>query len=254
MNLNGARILLTGATGGIGSALAKRLERAGATLLRHGCSSRTLEDTSYIQANLADDDDLDRLVEVGVAFEIDVLINCAGINQFSGFEEADIDRMISTNVTGPMKLTQRLLPHLKSRGEAVILNVGSTFGAIGYPGYVAYCAAKHAIKGFSEGLSRELSDSGIKVLYFSPRATSTDMNSTAASDLNIELGVDSDSPREVARQIVSALVRDKNRLQMGGTERVQVKVNSLFPPLVDSAIAKQLPVIREHLKLTEQES
>ncbi|MBT4160107.1 MAG: SDR family oxidoreductase [Gammaproteobacteria bacterium] len=253
MNLEKARILIVGATGGIGSAVASRLKRAGTELLLHGRHRKSLDEPSYIQGDLSFSCEIEKIVRAAEAFDINMLINCAGVNQFSRFESADIDRLLNINVAGPMKLTQMLLPHLKSKQESVILNVGSTFGAIGYPGYVAYCATKHAIKGFTEALSRELSDSTVSVQYFSPRATNTSINPRVVNEMNHSLGVGSDEPGEVAREIVQALVRGRSRSQMGNPESVQVKINSLFPSIVDSAVAKQLPVIREHLVKTEQE-
>jgi short-subunit dehydrogenase len=59
----------------------------------------------------------------------------------------------------------------------MVVNVGSTYGSIGYPGYASYCATKFALRGFSEALRRELADTRVGVLYVAPRATRTSMNS-----------------------------------------------------------------------------
>ena len=245
MKLEEARVLLTGATGGIGSALAARLKAEGCQLLAQGRSTR-IEATAFVQADLSREEDLERLATAACEFNANVLINNCGINQFSEFERADIARLVDVNVKAPMLLTQRLLPHLKSQPEAVILNVGSTFGQIGFPGYVAYCATKHAIKGFSEALRRELIDSTVHVQYVSPRATRTGMNSAVVNELNTALGTASDDPDYLAARIVEMLKNGRSRLQMGRAENLQVKINSIFPTIVDSALTGQLPTIRDH--------
>ncbi|MDA0977784.1 MAG: SDR family oxidoreductase [Proteobacteria bacterium] len=247
MKLSEARILLTGASGGIGSALAECLQDEGADLLLHANRHvSALHGSATVQGDLSTPEGTANVVSAAVACDINVLINNCGINQFSAFEDADIERLVSVNVTGPMVLTQKLLPHLKACPAATILNVGSTFGQIGFPGYVTYCATKHAIKGFSEALRRELADSSVTVLHVSPRATNTAMNSAQVNDLNLALGTGSDEPDYLARKIVRALATGKDRLQMGGPEKAQVKLNSLFPGIVDAVLARQLPTIRDH--------
>jgi short-subunit dehydrogenase len=104
-------------------------------------------------------------------FEVNVLINNAGVSQFKLFEQAsesDISDIITTNTIAPMQLTQALLPLLKQYDKAQIINMGSTYGSIGFPGYTAYCASKFALRGFSQTLSRELADSNIRVKYLAP--------------------------------------------------------------------------------------
>lgn len=107
-------------------------------------------------------------------FEVNVLNNNAGVSQFKLFEQAsesdisDISDIITTNTIAPMQLTQALLPLLKQYDKAQIINMGSTYGSIGFPGYTAYCASKFALRGFSQTLSRELADSNIRVKYLAP--------------------------------------------------------------------------------------
>lgn len=254
MNLRGAKILLTGASGGIGSALATCLKHQGAELLLHANRNTDSLEGETIQGDLSIPEDVLRVAERAAFFNVNILINNCGINQFSCFETADIDRLIRTNVTGPMTLTQQLLPYLKAQSDAAILNIGSTFGEIGFPGYVTYCATKHAIKGFSEALKRELQDSSVQVFHVSPRTTNTGMNSSTANELNKILGNNSDEPDVLASKIVGALESNKHRLTIGATEKVQVKINALFPSLVDAALAKQLPTIRQHYSSTTKEN
>ncbi|MFT7688309.1 MAG: short-subunit dehydrogenase, partial [Candidatus Azotimanducaceae bacterium] len=119
---------------------------------------------------------------------------------------------------------------------------------------VAYCASKHAIKGFTEALMREYSDRNILISYVAPRATKTEMNGDEATKANDELGVNMDSPRVVATAVVNAIVRNQHRSQLGWPEKLQVKVNSLLPTIVDSAISKQLSTIKNNLLRKKENS
>jgi short-subunit dehydrogenase len=260
MDLSEQTILLTGATGGIGSSVAKLLVGEGARIILQG---RSAEKLTELKSQLGDEQieivvgDLSNSVDIAcIAHEakdlnVTGLINNAGVNDFSMFEDSNIEDILNINVNGTLLLTQKLLPHFKqidSGGkETFILNVGSTFGTIGFPGYVAYCAAKHAIKGFSEALGRELADTKIAVMYVSPRATSTDMNSPAIENLNSKLGVAMDSPGFVASSIVNSLKNHRRRSQLGWPETIQSKVNSILPGVVDSALARQLPIIKKFI-------
>lgn len=246
MNLAGSRILITGATGGIGSALVVKLRGQGCELLLHGNSTQRACNENFVRADLTTPEGITRLVDAATAFNTNVLINNCGVNDFGAFEEVDIDRIIKVNVVAPMQLTKALLPHLRSREDALIYNVGSTFGQIGFPGYVAYCASKHAIKGFNDALARELSDSSVRVQYLSPRAVGTGMNGDAANALNIELGNVVDEPSEVAEIIARQISNGASRVQIGFVESLQVRLNVLFPGIIDSALAKQLRQIKQH--------
>jgi short-subunit dehydrogenase len=260
MDLSKQTILLTGATGGIGSSLAQLLVKEGSLLILQGRSAEKLaelktqlgdEQIEIIVGDLSSPVDIACIAHEATNLKVTGLINNAGVNDFSLFEDSNIEDILTINVSGTMLLTQKMLHHFKqtdsSGNEIFILNVGSTFGTIGFPGYVAYSAAKHAIKGFSEALGRELADTDITVLYASPRATSTDMNSATIENLNSELGVTMDSPEFVASSIVNSIKNKKKRSQLGWTEAIQSKINSLLPGVVDSALAKQLPIIKKFI-------
>jgi short-subunit dehydrogenase len=257
------KVLLTGATGGIGAALAVRLYSDGAELLLQGRNQAKLNALAQkirlsgvrveiIAADLNVVADRDRLVEMARSFGVDTLINNAGVNQFGFFAAADINRIIQTNVASTLLLTQAMLPILLLSDKPRLVNVGSTFGSIGYPGYATYCAAKHAIKGFSEALKREYADTALQVTYASPRATETDMNVDSANELNHVLSVGSDSVEFVADTIVKAIIRKRSRIQLGFVEKIQTKLNALFPVLVDQAIRKQLATIKQYLSQEAQ--
>lgn len=254
------RVLITGATGGIGEALAIRLHQEGAELLLQGRNQEKLDDlvnrlggsqirVPTITADINFKEDRQRLVDMAESLNVCTLINNAGVNQFAAFADTDIERIIQTNVSSTLQLTQLMLPGLLENRAPRIVNIGSAFGSIGYPGYVAYCAAKHAIKGFSEALKREYADTKLQVIFVSPRTTVTDMNAKSATELNRVLGVGSDSAETVAKQIVLAMKKGRSRVQLGFAEKMQTILNVLLPGLVDQAIAKQLPTIKQYLNL-----
>jgi short-subunit dehydrogenase len=179
---------------------------------------------------------------------INVLINSAGVNPFSMYQDLaaeEIDLTLAVNVLAPMQLCRELLPWLESRESAAIVNIGSVFGSIGYPGYAAYCASKFAIRGFTEALRRELAGSRVAVKYLAPRATRTAMNPAAVEAMNARLGTAMDSPERVARELVELLESPRSSSIIGWPEKAFARINALLPGLVDRATRRQLPVIRE---------
>ncbi|MDH1443047.1 SDR family oxidoreductase [Pseudomonas sp. GD03721] len=250
------RTLLTGASGGIGLALAERLASAGAHLLLVGRRLEPLQpllqrfpqNVKLVQADIASRSGRDALVAAAQNFGgLNCLINAAGVNHFGLLDQQDeqqIAELIGLNVTATLQLTQRLLPLLRAQHRALVINVGSTFGAIGYPGFTAYCASKFALRGFSEALRRELADTHVRVLYFAPRATHTAMNAPSVVAMNDELGVAMDDPAQVAEQLLDAIGREQEERHLGWPERLFVRLNGLLPRVVDQALRKQLPIIQ----------
>lgn len=257
------RVLLTGASGGIGCALALELQARGASVLLVGRDPVALERTAarlggrspsvdWHAADLATT--AGRATVVAAATQwggtgCNVLVNNAGLGDFRMIDELDdaaVERLFAINAVAPIQLTRALLGHLRAQPEAAILNVGSVFGSLGYPGFAAYSATKFALRGFSEALRRELADSRIGVHYFAPRATQTEMNAAAVTALNTELGVAMDLPSAVARAACNLLEAGGRSAVFGWPERLFVRINALLPGVVDGSLRKQLPVIRRH--------
>jgi len=262
MKLKGKLILLTGASGGIGQAIAQRLAAQGARLILVGRSTQQLNALArglnvfanagfVLQADLTSHSGRETIRTALLALQepLDALINCAGVNLFGMLEDNDpeaIEQLIATNVTSPILLTRLALPFLNKKTGRII-NIGSSFGGLGYPGFSAYCASKFALRGFSEALRRELSDSNIQVAHLAPRATNTKLNSAAVCAMNRELGTAMDEPELVAAQLELMLsattMRDRN---IGWPERLFLRINSIFPRIIDNALRAQLPTIRRH--------
>lgn len=263
MNIAAARVLLTGAAGGIGGAIAAELLAQGATVLLVDINEIALrrfadgelqsfaDRVEVFTANLTRPEDRARLAEFARTWRggVNVLINNAGVNHFRLLEEQpaeEIDLALAVNVQAPIHLCRLLLPHLCRQADAHILNTGSVFGGLGYPAYTVYSATKFAIRGFSEALRRELADTTVRVHYLAPRATRTGINSAVVETMNAELGVAMDTPKLVARAARQMLERGSAEAVVGWPEKFFVRLNALLPRLVDGALRKQLPVIRRH--------
>lgn len=255
MQLSECRAVITGAGGGIGQALVARLCQGGAHLLlvgRQGAALQSLKQrfpdrVEIVLADITEPAGRQAILSAARGFGMNVLINAAGANRFSMLEEHDenaIASLIGLNVTANLQLTHRLLPLLRLQPHALLVNLGSTFGSIGYPGFSAYCASKFALRGFSEALRRELADTHVRVLYFAPRATRTSMNAPSVVAMNDELGVAMDDPAQVAEELLDTIRREQEERHLGWPERLFVRLNGLLPRVVDQALRKQLPIIQ----------
>ena len=257
MQLNNARILLTGATGGLGQELARQLAEAGAKVLLAGRDTArlaTLTATlgsghSSVRADLTRPEGIAAAAGAAREFRVNVLINNAGIGGFGLFDQQDwatVADLLATNLEAPMRLTQALLPGLKAQPQAAIVNIGSTFGSLPFAGFAAYSAAKAGLRGFSQALRRELADTEVAVIHLAPRAIDTSLNTEAVNALNRALHNNSDSTETVARQVVAALRRGDGEHHFGFPERLFAWINGFAPSLIDRGLAGKLAVIKEH--------
>lgn len=264
MDVKDKTVVLTGATGGIGAAIAQSLARQGARLILVGRDQLKLdsliselpgEPPLSVAADLSTLEGRQRVVEA-CGDGLDILINNAGVNHFGLLQsqsEQQLREMFELNTIAPVLLIRALLPVLQEN-SATIVNMGSGFGSIGFAGYCGYSASKFALRGFTEALRRELADSPVKVLYLAPRATETSMNSELVVAMNRELGNAMDSPEWVASELMQLLKKSKGSRYLGWPERFFIKLNGLFPAVVDKALAKQLPIITRQAMAQEGEA
>ncbi|MBB5206528.1 SDR family oxidoreductase [Chiayiivirga flava] len=257
MALGGQLILLTGASGGIGRAIAQRLAARGAQLVLVGRAVDRLEGVrdilpgnhGIVPADIATAAGRARVAAAVDALgrPLDALINNAGVSRFTLLPDAapaDIEAQIATNVTAPILLTQLVLPRLH-RVNGRIVNIGSSFGGIGHPGFSTYCASKFALRGFTEALRRELGDGAMQVAYLAPRATRTPLNDSAVDAMNAALGNAVDPPERVAAAVEAMLLAPVMRDRaIGWPERLFLRINAVFPALVDGALRKRLAAIK----------
>lgn len=259
MRLEYQRVLVTGAGGGIGRALARELVTRGARLcaLEHSAEAaqRLREGLEPLSASLlVATGDVTRAeareAAVGLVERewggLDVLINLAGILDFGRFQEVDpglVSRLLKTNLEAPMQLTRAVLPGMIERGHGRIVNVGSMFGSIGFPLFAAYSASKFALRGFSQALRRELAGTGVGVTYVSPRAVKTPLNPPVVHAMAEQGVMRMDDPAPVARAIVRAIERDRKEAYLGFPEGIFARLNGIIPGLLDHALAGQVPAL-----------
>jgi NADP-dependent 3-hydroxy acid dehydrogenase YdfG len=182
--------VVTGASSGIGRAVAQGLAKEGVTVCAVGRNNKELQEIARHDDDLSDrfriftadldkDDDIDSLVvELNSTFEgIDILVHSAGVINLGSIASsavAEFDDMYRINVRAPFLLTQKLLTALDSRnGQVVFIN--SSAGISAKPGAAQYAATKHALKAIADSLRQEVNDSGIRVLSVYPGRTASPM-------------------------------------------------------------------------------
>ena len=178
--LEGQRALVTGATSGIGRAVALQLARDGAEVLVHGRDAargaQTVKEIAeaggkarFVAADLGDAADVQRLAgEVG---DVDILINNAGISLFGPTAEFDLgafDKMFASNVRAPFVLVAALAPGMAARGRGSIVNLSSMAGGVGLLGGAAYGATKASLEAMTRAWATEYSGSGVRVNAIAP--------------------------------------------------------------------------------------
>lgn len=259
------RAVLTGAGGGIGQHLAVALAPECSVLLLVGRDSgklaalrqrlRASHPDLPVDVVVADLASAAGRAAVAVAVQalpggVNLLVNNAGVSDFHAFagqSGAIIESILTSNLVAPIMLSRELMPYLAEQQAAQIVNIGSVFGDIGYPGFAVYCASKFGLRGFTQALRRELADSTLRVRYFAPRATRTAINSPAVTAMNAELKTQSDDPQKVAAEFMKFLSGSRNERILGWPENFYVLINRLRSQITDQAIAKQLAVIKRFL-------
>jgi short-subunit dehydrogenase len=254
MRLDGCVALVTGAGSGIGQALAVELARRGVRPILLGRNAAALEATRallpdpaqawVLPLDLADDGQRANLFSrvMELAGRLDLLVNNAGMvaaGPLQAQDDAGWRAMLDLNLLAPMSITRNLLPLLRGSGQGRVVNVGSMFGDIAFPYFAAYSASKFALRGWSEGLRRELADQGVGVTYCAPRGTRTpaaDGFAAYAQAFAMRL----DPPAVVARRIVDGIARDARDVYPVGPERVFLLLQRLVPALVDGGVRGQM--------------
>jgi NADP-dependent 3-hydroxy acid dehydrogenase YdfG len=206
-------ILVTGATSGLGLAIAQSFVANGWTVIGLGRSHTRLADMQLSLGNafIPFAVDISNVDMLGECFEqillrfpaLDVLVNNAAIFKLADFDQCtvkDIDQMIDTNLKGPMYCTYFAMKHLK-QGSSRIINISSVAGTHGIKRQAIYCASKFGLEGFGQALGQELGDRGISLTTISPGGMDTPLWS---EDLNPYPGGTTENlikPRDIVRLI-----------------------------------------------------
>jgi len=251
-------VWITGASSGIGEALAVQYASAGSSLVLSARQQTELERVREVcveQGAFADSImvlplDVTKFDSMPVAVDavvrkfgsVDILINNAGISQRSLFVDTDISvyqTIFAVDVMGPIALTKLVLPIMLNKGKGHIVVTSSIAGKMGVPYRTGYCAAKHAVIGFFDSLRAELHDTGVQVSCILPGFVRTGISEQAVTgdgsvfgvtDVNIQGGMD---PNECARQIIRNLDKGKSEFSVSqGMEKHALWLNRAFPGLI----------------------
>lgn len=220
----GQRVLITGASSGIGAALAEGFARRGAIVgmcaRRRDRLAQVLErcrvhspDSRMWVADLAGPAAVDSLADAALRElgAVDVLVNNAGIpkrRHVTRLDPATVEEVMQVNYLSPVRLTLRLLPTMLERGCGRIVVVSSVAATLSSPGEAAYDASKAALSVFSEAMAIDLWESGVKVLVVYPGLVDTELLSLPDNDQVIDAAVERVPPSDVATAVFDALDRD----------------------------------------------
>lgn len=252
--LRGLRVVVTGASGGIGEALALELADRGANVLVTARREEPLKRlTERLQSNgvraayVVGDvtDEAHRCVIIEQArsqFDgLDVLINNAGLGAFGRFDDADparLRKLMEVDFFAAVELTRSAIPLLRTGRTPAIVNIASILAYRSIPFAAEYCAAKFAIRGFSESLRAELSRDGIDVVLVNPGTTDTAFFENVV-EMKTKLPWRSDkasqgaSPASVARAAVDGLARGRNEIFPGLGPKFLMLANRIAPRIID---------------------
>jgi acetoacetyl-CoA reductase len=202
--LTGQVALVTGASRGIGAAIARDLARAGAAVainyLSHRDDARAIQDelieagerASVVQADVANADEIHAAIDqiIGEYGRLDILVNNAGIlrdRSFKNMTADEWDSVIKTNLSGVFNTTHAAVPHMIAAGSGCIVNISSVIGQTGSFGQANYSAAKAGIVGLTKTLAIELARHGIRVNAICPGFVHTDMWSKIPEDVQASI-------------------------------------------------------------------
>ena len=262
--------LITGASSGIGLVTAKALQRAGYRVF--GTSRREVTSTDSITMltfDVTDEASVTNMVAevLKQAGRIDLLVNNAGIGLLGGAEEsstAQAQALFDVNVFGITRVTNAVLPTMRSQKQGRIVNISSVLGLIPSPYNALYAATKHAVEGYSESLDHELRTFGIRVVLVEPGFTRTSFEASitrpdqplavydsvrAGMEVMMRNGVNAgDAPEVVANTVVKAATAvAPRRRYTAGKQSSQVRfLCHLIPEaMLDKSLRKfnQLPIV-----------
>lgn len=253
MTLEGRVVVVTGASMGIGEALARSCARRGAKLALAARSPDRLEKLASelggraiaIQADVTQYAGRTHIVEQTLASlgRIDVLVNNAGAGMYASTEATDPDevrRLFELNVFAPLELVQAVLPHMKKTGGQIV-NVSSVAGHVGLPFMGAYCATKFALRAFNDAMRIELKPHGIHVIGVYPGRVRSQFQANvrgSRSSHPMRWQAGGISSEECAEAIVRAVLRDRRDVVVPGRMRAVIDFANGFPGMMDRILAR----------------
>jgi short-subunit dehydrogenase len=238
VRLNGARALVTGATGGIGGAIAWSIHARGATVVLTGRREELLDElraslgerAEVVPADLAERDAPARLAEAAGA--VDVLVANAALpasGRVEDFDPDEIDRSIDVNLRAPIQLTRALLPGMLERGRGHVVLVSSLSGKVASPRSGLYSATKFGLRGFAAGLREDVEQLGIGVTVVFPGFVS-DAGFFAESGVKLPRWVGTRTPEQVAEGVVRGIEGERAEVDVAPLGlRLGTRISELAP-------------------------
>jgi uncharacterized protein len=222
VRLEDSMVLLTGATGGIGAAIAHALDERGAHVILSG---RRAEVLAALKAELGGRPDV-MTADLGAsdgpfalaaeAGQVDVLVaNAAlpGTGDLESFGAEEIDRVLNVNLRTPIQLARALLPAMRERGRGHIVLISSISGKIASPHSSVYCATKFGLRGFGFALHEELRSAGVGVTTVFPGFV-RDAGMFVDSGAKLMPGMGTSSPHEVAQAVIKGIKKNKAEIDV----------------------------------------
>jgi short-subunit dehydrogenase len=231
MSFEGKTAWITGASSGIGAALAREWAARGARIILSGRDEDRLArvaadiatDTLVLPFDVRDEDAMRAATDTAIGWQdgVDIFVANAGVSQRSAALETEMSvyrEIIDIDLTAQIAATQVLLPHLVDRGSGHLLFISSIAGKVGVPMRTAYCAAKFGLIGYADALRAELSQQGVSVHVVCPGSVATDVSRNALtadgskrgrSDKVIDNGI---APAEAAQRIIDAVAAGQREI------------------------------------------
>jgi short-subunit dehydrogenase len=240
VNLAGRTVLLTGATGGLGQAIARRLHRAGAQLVLTGRRTEVLEPLAAetgarsVAVDLTDAAAVERLATEHA--EVDVLVANAGLpgsGHVLSFGVDEIDRALAVNLRAPMVLARLIGERMAERGAGHIVLMASLSGKAAAPRSSIYSATKFGLRGFAMGLRQDLRPAGVGVSAIFPGFV-RGAGMFAESGAKLPPGVGTSTPEQVAEAVVRAIERNRGEIDVAP---VPMRLGALFAGVVPEIAA-----------------
>ncbi len=257
MKLKNKVAIITGASSGIGKALAIAMAEEGAKIVVAARSMEKLDelitDITYrgyeavaVQTDVSQENDCKNLIlsAVDKFGKIDILVNNAGISMRALFKDTRIDvlkKLMDVNFWGMVYCTKYAMPYLLET-KGTVVGVSSVAGYKGLPGRTGYSSSKFAMHGFLESLRIENLKTGLHVLLACPGFTASNIRNTALNESGEQQG---ESPRdegkmmtaeEVADHLIKAIIKKKDRIVLTSQGKLTVRLNKLLPKFMDKMV------------------
>jgi short-subunit dehydrogenase len=241
MQISGSTVLLTGATGGIGHAIARALHARGAHLILTGRRAEVLKPLAAelgaraLEADLGDRVALERLIDD--AGRVDILLaNAAlpGSGRLESWSIDEIDRLLEVNLRAPIVLARALLPAMLERSSGHLLFMSSLAGKASSPRSALYNTSKYGLRGFASSLRADLRGSGVGVSAIFPGFI-RDAGMFADAGVKLPPGVGTRSPEDVARACVTAIERNRGEIDVAP---LALRVGTIFAGIAPELAGK----------------